>query len=242
LNKITERSAIVTGAAKRIGRALALGLAERGFDIGLHYSSSHQEALETQKEIEKLGRKCVLLKCDLTNRKELLGLMEQAGQKMQNIRLLVNNASMFEPASFLQTNLDLLERNFAIHVQAPFVLTSEFAKICKKGNIINIVDTMITKTDTDYFAYLLSKKTLYELTKLAAKALAPNIRVNAIAPGSTAQPVGKFDSNYMQIRAKQVPLQMPGHPDYLLQGIDYLLANPFVTGECLFIDGGAHLS
>ncbi len=129
----------------------------------------------------------------------------------------------------------------ALHVQAPFFLTSEFAKVCKSGNVINIVDAMVTKTDTTYFAYLLSKKALYELTRLSAKALAPSIRVNAIAPGSTSEPVDEPGSDYLSKRAKQVPLQMPGGPQYLMQGIDFLLANPFVTGECLFIDGGAHI-
>jgi NAD(P)-dependent dehydrogenase (short-subunit alcohol dehydrogenase family) len=238
---MTKQSAIITGAAKRVGRALAIGLAERGFDVALHYQRSEQEAHQTKEQIEKLGRKCVLLKCDLTKPKELLDLIGQAHEKLENLELLVNNASIFEPVDFLKTDLDLFQRNFAIHVQAPFFLTAEFTKICKHGNVINIIDTMITKTRVDYFAYLLSKKTLDEFTKLAARALAPKIRVNAIAPGSTAEPIDEPDSNYMQRRANEIPLKMPGNPSYLLQGIDFLLGNPFVTGECLFIDGGAHI-
>lgn len=238
---MVEQSAIVTGAGKRIGRALAIGLAERGFNIALHYQRSQSEALATKQAIEKLGRKCCLLKRNLDEPKELSSLIDEATQHLSDICLLINNASIFEQAGLLQTDLDLFERNFAVHVRAPFFLTSDFAKICKHGSVINIIDAMIVKTNINYFAYLLSKKSLFEFTRLAAKALAPEIRVNAIAPGSTLEPVDDPNSNYMQKRAGTVPLKMPGDPQYLLQGIDYLLANPFVTGECLFIDGGAHI-
>jgi pteridine reductase len=238
---MARRSAIVTGAAKRIGRSLAIGLAERGFDIALHYQHSKQDALETKAAIEKLGRDCIMLPCDLLDKVKTSQLVSQAVEKLSNIELLVNNASIFEKADFLKTDLSLLERNLLIHLQAPFSLTSEFAKICKHGNVINIIDSAIVKTDTEYFAYILSKRALLDLTKLTAKSLAPNIRVNAIAPGSTMQPIDSQNNDYMQKRAKQVPLQMPGSPEYLMQGIDFLLTNPFVTGECLFIDGGAHI-
>lgn len=107
--------------------------------------------------------------------------------------------------------------------------------------MINIIDAVITKTDTTYFAYSLSKKALYELTRLSARALAPGIRVNAIAPGSTLQPVDEPGTDYLSKRAKTVPLKMAGNPEYLMQGVDFFLDNPFVTGECLFIDGGAHI-
>jgi NAD(P)-dependent dehydrogenase (short-subunit alcohol dehydrogenase family) len=238
---VERQSAIVTGAAKRIGKALALGLAKRGFDIGLHYQSSHEDALTTKKEIEQLGAKCHLIRANLFNEDETAGLINEAAGKLSNISLLINNASTFERKGLLQTDAKLLEENLAIHVKAPFFLTCQFASLLKSGNIINIIDTMVTKHDVSYFAYLLSKKTLLELTKLAAKALAPAIRVNAIAPGSTAEPIDDLDSNYMERRAQRVPLKMAGDPKYLLNGIDYLLANPFVTGECLFIDGGAHI-
>ncbi len=240
---MTKRSAIVTGAAKRIGRSLAIELAERGFDIGLHYFNSKEDAHKTKTEIEKLGKNCLLLPCYLLDKVKSSQLISQAAEKLNNIELLINNASIYKQADFAHTDIALFEHNFSIHVQTPFILTSEFAKICKRGNIINIIDSYIVKTDTEYFAYLLSKRALYDLTKLTAKSLAPNIRVNAIAPGSTLPPVGLQNNNvdYMQKRAKHVPLQMPGDPKYLMQGIDYLLNNPFVTGECLFIDGGAHI-
>ena len=181
------------------------------------------------------------MQCDLQDKAKTSQLIRLASEKLTNIELLVNNASIFNEAKLLQTDVSLFENNFAIHVLSPFILTIEFAKICQRGNIINIIDSAICKTDTEYFAYRLSKNTLYDLTKLSAKSLAPNIRVNAIAPGSTMQPIDLPGDDYLETRAKQVPLQIPGSPQYLLQGMDYLLANPFVTGECLFIDGGAHI-
>jgi len=140
-------------------------------------------------------------------------LVQLAAEKLSNIELLVNNASTFKQADLLQTDISLFENNFAIHVLSPFILTIEFAKVCQRGNIINIIDSAICKTDTAYFAYRLSKNTLYDLTKLSAKSLAPNIRVNAIAPGSTMQPIDLPDNDYLETRAKQVPLQIPGSPN-----------------------------
>ena len=238
---MSKRSAVITGAAKRVGHDLAIGLAERGFDIGLNYFHSEKEATATQKEIEKLGRQTVLLPGNLADKGIATALIQKAAEKLSNIELLINNASIFERAPYLETDIELYEHNMALHVQAPFILTAEFAKICKRGNVINIVDTMINRDSTAYFAYLLSKKALYELTKMSAYALAPNIRVNAIAPGSTIEPVDEPGSDYVQKRAAQVPLKMAGQPSYILQGIDFLLSCPFVTGQCLFIDGGAHI-
>jgi pteridine reductase len=238
---VNRQSAIVTGGAKRVGKALALGLAERGYDIGLHYNSSEKDANDTKKEIEKLGGVCHLLQADLLQAHAIADLIDTASKRLSNISLLINNASLYEQVDFLQTESSLLEKNLAIHVVAPFLLTQQFAKTCQSGNVINIVDTMINRCQGSHFAYLLSKKTLFDFTKMAARALAPTIRVNAIAPGSTLEPLDDLDSNYMERRARHIPLKLKGDPHYLLAGVDYLLSNAFVTGECLFIDGGAHI-
>lgn len=240
---MSKRSAIITGAAKRIGKYIALSLAKRGYDIGLHYYTSQNDALETKKEIETIGRDCVLLRCDLQNEKEAEKLISNASESLKNVELLVNNASIFEQKDFDKTSAEDIERNFAVHLKAPFILSSRFAAHCKHGNIINIVDANIVKTETDYFAYLLSKRALMDLTVLTAKALAPNIRVNAIAPGSTIEPIdwNKKSYSYVHERATQVPLKTEGGPQYIMQGIDYLISNAIVTGQCLFIDSGAHI-
>lgn len=238
---MAEPGAIVTGAAKRIGRALAFHLAERGFDIALHYHDSEAEAREAKAHIESLGRRCVLLKADLFSSAQSLDLIKQAAESLGQIDLLVNNASVFKRAGFLETSQDLLEQNIAVHLKAPFLMTSEFAKICQRGNIINIVDTTVVRTNVGYFAYALSKKMLFDFTELAAKALAPKFRVNALAPAAIEEPIDEPNTNYQEKRARHALLKIPGHPDYLLKGVDFLLDNPFVTGECLFIDGGDHI-
>jgi NAD(P)-dependent dehydrogenase (short-subunit alcohol dehydrogenase family) len=235
------KSAIVTGAAKRVGREIALALAKRRYNIGLHFNSSQSDADATKADIEKLGVKCALLKCDLNDQQATAKLVGNAVTQLPGVSVLINNASMFEGKPLLSTTVDDLERNFAVHVRAPFILTQEFARQCREGNVINIVDMMVVKNNVDYFAYSLSKKSLFNFTQLAAKALAPSIRVNAIAPGSTMHPVDESDLEYMTKRAEQVPLKMQGGPQYVIAGIEYLLDNPFVTGECLFIDGGVHI-
>ena len=157
------------------------------------------------------------------------------------IGLIINNASIFPKINFTDTTLNDLEQNFKIHLFSPFILTQLLSKENKYGHVINIVDNAVYNNDTDYFAYLLSKKSLLDFTKMAARDLGPNIRVNAIAPGSTANPIDATDNTYMKLRANQIPLKMEGSPDYLNQGIKYLLENEFVTGQCLVIDGGASL-
>jgi NAD(P)-dependent dehydrogenase (short-subunit alcohol dehydrogenase family) len=238
---VPQQGAIITGAAKRVGAAIALGLAKRGFDIALHYHGSEVEALETQGHINSLGRRCVLLKADFFKASDSLNLVAQAAQGLGQIDLLVNNASIFNAVGFLDTSEELFDRNIAVHLKAPFFITSEFAKICQRGNVINIIDTTIVRRNVEYFAYSLSKKALFDFTELAAKALAPNIRVNALAPAAVSQPVDEAAPHYQERRAHHSLLKIPGDPEYLLKGIDFFLDNPFVTGECIFVDGGDHI-
>jgi NAD(P)-dependent dehydrogenase (short-subunit alcohol dehydrogenase family) len=241
MSQSTEQSAIVTGGAARVGRDIALALAGKGFNIGLHYNSSEPEAQVAKTLIEESGRKCVLLQADLCDPAALASVIDRGAQALPGVSVLINNASVFQQKHFLETDLAVFERNFAVHVRAPFFLTAQFAKVCGQGNVINILDMMVAKGNVDYFAYLLSKKSLWDFTKMAAAALAPKVRVNAIAPGSIFQPIDEADPDYMQKRAKQVPLGIPGSPAYIVQGIEFFLQNPFVTGDCIFIDGGAHL-
>jgi len=241
VNQGLNQTAIVTGGAKRTGREIAIALARRGFHIALHYRESKNEAQAVQEEIVSIGQKCLLIQADLFDLNEAINVIRQAVNQLPPVSLLVNNASIFERSDLLNTDLDSYERNFAIHLRSPFFMSCEFARHCKNGSIINILDAMILSNNTEYFAYLLSKKSLQSFTEMAAGALAPNIRVNAIAPGSTMEPIDDLESGYMEKRAKQIPLKIKGNPSYIVQGVNYLLDNQFVTGECLFIDGGAHL-
>lgn len=233
-------AALITGGAKRIGRAISLHLAKKGFDIALHYNTSTKEAKETILGIKNLRRKCKLFQCDLSNISTVLKLIKKVKKQFPNLSLLVNNASIFEEGGLIETDPTLFEKIFNVNFKAPFFLSRDFAKGFKKGHIINILDTNIKRQKTKYFAYTLSKKLLYELTKLSASELAPDIKVNAIAPGAILPPKGK-DKNYMKMRAKNIPLKHTGGINDILKGIDFLLENNFITGECLFIDGGENL-
>jgi NAD(P)-dependent dehydrogenase (short-subunit alcohol dehydrogenase family) len=230
-------TALVTAGAKRIGRAIALKLADLGFDIALHFNSSNKEAELTKRDIENKGRTCLLFQANLNDSHETSKLIESITNKMPNISLLINNASVFKRINFLDSTIDDFEHNFNIHVKTPYILTRDFAKYCRDGQVINIIDANIVHYQTNYFPYLLTKKVLSEFTMMAACELAPNIRVNAIAPGLIMPPAGRED----RLDRKDNLLQHTASVDYVLLAMEYLLVNKHVTGQSLFVDGGDHL-
>lgn len=232
--------AIVTGGAKRIGRAIALMLARRGYDIILHYNASIDEAENTAKEIEASGRRCYLLSANFDDMTQVLTFIPHAYEISNNCNLLINSASIFERARLLDTDEDLFNRHFNVNFKTPFFLSRDFARFYKLGQIINILDTKISKNMIAYFAYTLTKKALYEFTKMAAKELAPNIRVNGIGPGLILPPPGQ-DESYLDEKSRSIPLNRKGNLESIESAISFLIDNDFITGECIFIDGGEHL-
>ena len=190
-----KSSALVTGGGKRIGRAIALDLAARGFSIALHYHQSDKEAKITAAKIRKRRVRCEIFSCDLSNEQttqELINTVVNT-KSFPPLKLLVNCASIFEKSQLSTSNIDFFNRHLAVNCIAPLILSREFFRICKRGQIINILDTHITDNKTAYADYLLSKKLLAELTQLSAVEFAPNIRVNAIAPGLILPPKGEED-------------------------------------------------
>ena len=232
---------LVTGGAQRIGKALCLNLAKQGYNIALHYNSSSSEAKKIQTTIRKSKRRCEIFQSDLSVAAQCQTLMSQVHQKFKNIAGLINNASIFHPTQFLGSNHRKLAENFAVHLQAPYILSQEFAKTIKKGNIINMLDCNITNVETYHFDYLLSKKSLQNLTEQLAFALAPHIRVNAIAPGFILPPdkTSKFSEKQ---RLQTVPLRKKGSVDNITQAVTFVLKNSFITGQTIFVDGGEHLN
>ena len=154
--------------------------------------------------------------------------------------VLINNASIFAPNRFEDTEEDFFDRHFTINFKTPFFLSRDFARLRQAGNIINLLDTKVRRTVTGYFVYTLSKKALFEFTRMAAKALAPRIRVNAVCPGLILPPAGE-DEDYLERMKTHVPLQRAGDVEGVARAVRFLLENPFITGECLFVDGGEHL-
>lgn len=232
--------ALVTGCAKRIGRTIALTLARKGYDIAIHYQHSRQEAQTLGQEIQALGRTSRMYQADLTKDEDILKLLPRVKADDIRLELLVNNASIFEPATIQETELELFDRHWAANFKAPYFLSRDFARLYQKGSIINLVDTKVAKNDSAYAAYTLTKKALAELTKMAALELAPDIRVNGICPGFILLPPGADASAIEKIKQK-VPLNRQGYVEPIERAVEYLLDNDFVTGQLLFVDGGEHL-
>lgn len=234
--------ALITGSAVRIGRDIAFHLAEEGWDLALHYYSSLKEAsfLEADLKASYPKQQFYLCKASLSSIEETRKLISNTIDYFGQLDLLINNAAIFESASLKDTSVQILDRHWQINCRAPFILINDFANLAEKGMIINIVDSRITKNDSDYLAYTISKKALWELTKMAAIELAPAFRVNAIAPGALISPVGK-GPDYLSKVALKTPMRKPVSMSSLLKSIDYLLDNESVTGQLLFCDGGANL-
>ncbi|MFH1070616.1 MAG: SDR family oxidoreductase [Candidatus Glassbacteria bacterium] len=234
------KAALVTGGARRIGRAIALALSRTGYDIALHYSSSAVEAQSTAEQIRAQGTACETFRCDLERPDQLLALVDRVVEKMPGLELLVNNASVFRRGSIAETDPLLFDSHLAVNLRAPFFLTREFAARCGRGQVINLLDSRIDRDDFAYAAYTITKKALAALTRIAAREFGPAIRVNAVAPGPVLPPAGESQAAFLRI-AGGVPLARPGSPELVARSVLYLLENDYLTGQVIYVDGGDHL-
>ncbi len=239
--KKSKGTALITGAAKRIGQAIAFELAKDGFDIAVHYHHSKNDALKTAARIKRMGRRAEIFRADLSRYHDVSELVSTVKKTFPNLSILINNASVYEAGKLAETEVELLEEQMDVNFRAPFFLSRDFARVCRKGQIINLLDTRIAKNSSRYVVYTLSKKSLEALTKLAASDLAPNIRVNAIAPGVILPPIDGKNANLSKL-VKQIPLRKKGNTGYIIDALRFLLNNDFVTGQILYVDGGQHLS
>lgn len=239
--KKSKGAALITGAAKRIGQAIAFELARDGYDIAVHYHHSKRDAIQTAARIKRMGRRSEVFCADLSSYHDVSNLISAAKKAFPNLSVLINNASVYEAGKLAETEVELLEEQMDVNFRAPFFLSRDFARICKKGQIINLLDTRIAKNSSRYLVYTLSKKSLEALTKLAASDLAPKIRVNAVAPGVILPPVDDKNANLSEL-IKHIPLRKKGNEGYIISAVRYLLTNDFVTGQILYVDGGQHLS
>ncbi|MGD0273690.1 MAG: SDR family oxidoreductase [Gaiellaceae bacterium] len=238
--RLEGKSALVTGAARRIGRAVSLALAREGANVAVHYESSEKEAAELVAEIEGLGARAVAVRADLSDSNDLEGLVGRARSELGKLEILVNNASIF-PADTLETvDLESLERCVEINAWAPLALTRAFAAQTKRGHVVNLLDSRVTGFDRTHVAYILSKHVLSDLTRICALELAPGIAVNGIAPGLILPPPGK-DEDYVDRLARTVPLERRGAPEDIAAAAIFLVTSEFVTGETIYVDGGRHL-
>jgi NAD(P)-dependent dehydrogenase (short-subunit alcohol dehydrogenase family) len=240
--QINSKTALITGAAKRVGREVAIALAKAGFDIALHYNSSKKDALEVQSLIKNSGRECEIFSADLSKKTEVDRLFSEVSAKFNNLSLLVNNASIFEKFSFMETTEEVLDRHFAVNFKAPFFLTQHFAKFArankiKNANIVNILDSYINGNSTAYFAYLLSKKSFAELTKMTAKDLGPDIRVNGICPGLMI-PSEYWNQEMLDKKVLEFPLKKVSKLEDIYKTVIYLDESQYLTGQLMYVDSG----
>lgn len=236
------KTALITGSAKRIGNELALHLAKQSWSLALHYNTSKGEAMALRDYLKALYPNQVfkVFCCDLSDELACESLISEVSDELGQIDLLINNASVFTPASIRDTSLDLINEQMNINFKAPFILMRDFANICKRGVIVNFLDTRISKYASDYAAYSLSKVALSHLTQMGALEFGPDIRVNGIAPGSTIAPPNAA-ANYLEDRAAKTPMKKPGGMQPILKSLDYILDNDFLTGQILYCDGGEQL-
>lgn len=243
-NSVSNRSlvALITGGARRVGKAMSEHLAGKGWSVAIHYNTSGKEAEELVSHLsEKYPGQCFMaFRANLLNDTETGRLINAVAEKMGNPQLLINNASLFDPKKITESDASFFDLQMSVNLKAPFILTREFINICREGVIVNMVDTRITRNQDNYAVYTLAKKSLWELTKMTAFAYGPKIRANAIAPGLTLPPAGKGD-DYLWKPATSIPMKRPGGISPLLDALDYILKNDYLTGELLFGDGGQHL-
>lgn len=238
-------TALVTGGARRIGRALCLALAREGATVVVHYLTSEVAAAATVAELEAFGGKAFKVKGDLAEPNNAAQLVAQAAATAgRTLDILVNNASVFGPGSPMTTTVEQWDLNLAVNLRAPFLLSQAFAgqvPAGSKGNIINLNDFRATKPGADHFAYTISKVGLHGLTRSLAQALAPGIRVNELALGAVLAPE-EGPNGYEHTLREQIPSQKFPSLDEVSNAVVFLLGNEGITGQTIFVDGGRHLT
>jgi pteridine reductase len=241
--ELTNKVALVTGGAVRLGRAIALGLAEGGADVAITYNSSAGPAEKAVADIEALGRGALSVQSNFNRAPDMERLVAEVVAHFGHLDVLVNSAAIFEPGRWHDTTEENWDRHFAINLKAPFFLSQAFAQALgedARGHIVNIADWRGVRPGTDHVAYTLTKSGLIAMTKSLALALAPRIQVNAIAPGLILPPPGR-DESYLEKKAPSIPLQRPGSAEEIVKAVLYLVRSDFATGDLVYVTGGEHL-
>ncbi|HHY88463.1 MAG TPA: SDR family oxidoreductase [Chloroflexi bacterium] len=233
--------ALVTGAAVRIGRALAEALSRRGYAIGLHYNRSAAQAEALAEEICAGGGEAVLLQADLRDPDQIAQMFARVDGQPHPLKVLVNSASVMPAGRLLETGVDLWDSTLNLNLRAPWLCAREAAvRMGEGGVIINITDTGWNKTWSSMGAYTISKAGLEALTRLLARELAPGIRVNAVAPGLILKAEDVPDETWEKL-VDRLPLKTQGKPEFVAEAVLFLIDHPYITGHTLVVDGGYQL-
>lgn len=236
--------ALVTGAARRIGRAIALKLAADGWDLLIHHNRSAHEAEELAECIARDGARAIPIQCELTNTDQVGQLLDKCNAALGPPTCLVNNASAFLIDELATLTTDIWDTHMNANLRAPVFLSSHFARQLpkgKSGNIINILDQRVMRPTPEYFSYTISKVALWTATKTMAQALAPNIRVNAVGPGPVLQSVYQTEADFAAEVADTL-LKYPCPPEEIAEAVSFILRTNAMTGQLITLDSGEHLS
>ncbi len=235
--------ALVTGSAKRLGRAIAEDLAAHGFSVALHANGSLDEAESVAEALRAEGKKAIALKADLGNISETASLISQTEAAFGVVGLLINNASIFEDDTAVDFDANIFDRHFAVHVRAPAILSGALVKALPddcSGLIVNIIDQRVLALKPTFFSYTLSKATLWTATQTLAQAFSPRVRVNAIGPGPTLISERQRPEDF-QAQVDSLPLKHGPSLDEFGRTIRFLFDTPSITGQMIALDGGQHL-
>lgn len=237
-------AALVTGAARRIGRVLAATAAEAGFDVAIHVRSVDDDAEAAAQDVRARGRKAAILTCDLRKEAATVALVGEAEAELGPVTLLVNSASVFEEDAFSDFNRASWDLHLETNLRAPLVLAQAFARRLpadREGLIVNLLDQRVLKPTPEFFSYSLSKAALWDATRMLAVALAPRIRVNAIGPGPTLPSIHQ-DAAAFEAEARSTLLGRSVPPGEIGAALRYLIDATSVTGQMIAVDSGQHLS
>ncbi len=245
--------ALITGGAKRLGRAMALALAEDGWDVAVHYAGSEAEAEATAADIRALGRRAETFRADLLDEQQIAALVPQVETALGGLRLLVNNASIFEHDTLSSATRASWDRHMMSNLRAPFVLTQAIAERAPEpvadaggepvaqAQVVNMIDQRVMKPTPAFMTYSIAKAGLWWLTRTSAQALAPRLRVNAIGPGPTLRGERQSERHF-EAQKRATILERGAGPDGIVRALRYLVQSPSVTGQLLCVDGGQHLA
>lgn len=243
MNSAAPKIALITGAARRLGRAIALGMAEHGWDIVVHYRSSQADARDTARAIEQLGRRAALVDGDLADESTAKQLLLRANELLGPISCVVNNASLFEFDDASSFNGTILNAHMRANLVAPVMLAQSLHALTpanQQSVVINLLDQKLLNLNPDFLSYTLSKAGLHTATTLLAQALAPKVRVVGVAPGLTLVSGDQTEAGFSKAH-RQTPLGKSSTPEDIADAVCYLARARAVTGTILVVDGGQHL-
>lgn len=238
-----QKVALVTGGAKRIGRAIALALADRGWDVVVHYGRSETEAKATVRDIEALGRRAAALQCDLADEPAVRALLSRAAQLLGPVSCVVNNASLFEQDGAADFSTACLDRHMHANLAAPVLLAQALHAATADGQqsvVVNLLDQKLFNMNPDFLSYTLSKAALQTATTMLAQALAPKLRVVGVAPGITLVSGDQTGEGFAKAHT-MTPLGRSSTPEDVANTVCFAAESPAITGTTLLVDGGQHL-